>query len=363
MNTERLNAMLSRFPDLTILVVGDFFLDKYLIIEHRLAETSLETGLEAHQVVEVRCQPGAAGTVTNNLRAMGLNVLAAGVVGDDGEGFELIRGLWKTGVDVDALVVRPDRFTPTYTKPMLREPDGAAAELNRLDIKNRMPLPAEAEDELITRLRGLLPRVHGVIIADQVPEEDCGAITERVREELCALARAYPTVAFIADSRERIGLFEDIMLKPNAREAIRAVHSNHTSEPDRDVAEASAATLYQRSGQPVFLTLGAGGIMAFHADGPTHVSAVPVTGPIDIVGAGDATMAGITSALCAGATVAEAAQIGCLAAAVTIQQIGTTGTASTEQMAACFKALPSERRPTLSNIPISPRRSDTTARS
>ena len=92
----------------------------------------------------------------------------------------------------------------------------------------------------------------------------------------------------------------------------------------------------------MFLTLGGDGIMAFHADGPTHIPAVPVTGPIDIVGAGDATMAGITSALCAGATVAEAAQIGCLAAAVTIRQIGTTGTASREQIAACYEAVPSK---------------------
>ena len=135
MNTDRLNTLLSRFPSLTILVVGDFFLDKYLIIEHALGEISLETGLEAHQVVGVRCQPGAAGTVTNNLRAMGVNVLAAGIVGDDGEGFELLRVLDMTGVNVDALVIRSDRFTPTYTKPMLREPDGSAHELNRLDIK------------------------------------------------------------------------------------------------------------------------------------------------------------------------------------------------------------------------------------
>ena len=91
------------------------------------------------------------------------------------------------------LVIRSDRFTPTYTKPMLREPDGSARELNRLDIKNRTPLPADAEDQLIARLRGLLPRVHGVIIADQVQEADCGVITERVRDELAALAQAYPT--------------------------------------------------------------------------------------------------------------------------------------------------------------------------
>ena len=93
----------------------------------------------------------------------------------------------------------------------------------------------------------------------------------------------------------RIGLFENIILKPNVREAASAVQPDVTGEPERATAEAAAAALYARTGQPVFLTLGGDGIMAFHADGPTHIPAVPVTGPIDIVGAGDATMAGIAS--------------------------------------------------------------------
>lgn len=336
MNTDRLDLLLSRFPALTILVVGDFFLDKYLVIEAERAETSLETGLPAHQVVEVRCQPGAAGTVTNNLRAMGVKVIALGIVGDDGEGFELLRGLDATGVDLNEIVIRADRLTPTYTKPLLRDASGITRELNRLDIRSRTSTPAAAEDALIRSLRGLLPRVHGVVIADQMPEEDCGVVTERVRAELPGLARLYPDVAFIADSRARIGLFEDVMLKPNAREATLAVQPDFVGEPDRPTAEAAAAMLYRRIGQPVFLTLGAGGILALHQEGPTHIPAVPVTGPIDIVGAGDATMAGIAAALCAGATVPEAAEVGVLAAAVTIRQIGTTGTASAAQIRACL---------------------------
>ena len=334
MNNDRLNAILSAFSNRTVLVVGDFFLDKYLIIEHALAEISLETGLGAHQVVEVRCQPGAAGTVTNNLRAMGLGVLALGLVGDDGEGFELLKGLDATGVDVDNLIVRSDRFTPTYTKPLLREGDGSQHELNRLDIKNRAKTPRNAEDKLITALRGLLPRVHGVIVADQAPEPDCGVVTERVREEICALARAYPTVVFAADSRERIGLFEDVILKPNEREATRAIHGPDAQPLDRPGVLACGEALYRKAGQPVFLTLGADGLAAFHKDGPSLVPAVPVSGPIDIVGAGDSTMAGIVAALCSGATVPEAGEIGCLAAGVTVRQIGTTGTASREQIAA-----------------------------
>lgn len=350
MDAARLDSLLSCFPALTILVVGDFFLDKYLIIEPALAEISLETGLEAHQVVAVRCSPGAAGTVTANLRAMDVHVITLGVIGDDGEGFELRRGLQASGADASPLIVRPDRFTPTYTKPLVRGPAGALREINRLDIKNRTPLPAEVEDAVIGRLRELVPHVHAVVVADQVPEPDCGVITGRVREELMALARAHPALVFAVDSRERIGLFRDVILKPNAHEAVRAAGEQGGSHGDdlrrpapqqtTDVAIAQAvscgATLYRRAGRPVFLTLGEHGIMAFHEAGPTHVSAVRVAGPIDIVGAGDATMAGIVAALAAGATIPEAAAVGCLAAAVTIQQLGTTGTASRGQIAACF---------------------------
>ena len=78
----------------------------------------------------------------------------------------------------------------------------------------------------------------------------------------------------------------------------------------------------------------ADGVLVFDRDGMTHVPGIRVEGPIDIVGAGDSTMSGIVSALCCGATHTEAAWIGCLVASITIQQIGTTGTATREQVMA-----------------------------
>jgi sugar/nucleoside kinase (ribokinase family) len=76
-----------------------------------------------------------------------------------------------------------------------------------------------------------------------------------------------------------------------------------------------------------------------HVDGTTsqHIPGIPVTGPIDIVGAGDSTTAGIVSALCAGATPAQAARLGCLVASITIQQLGVTGTATPAQVRARFR--------------------------
>jgi len=339
MNQARLDELLDRFSQLHVLVVGDFFLDKYLVIDRPLSEVSLETGLEAYQVVDIRCSPGAAGTVTSNLRALDVQVTALGVIGDDGQGYELKRGLTKRGVDIEPLIERADRFTPTYTKPMVRESDGREHEIQRLDIKNRSPLPAEVEDLVIGHLRALVPHVDGVIVADQVPEANCGVITDRVRVETGELALRHPGVVFAADSRTRIGLFQHVIVKPNAREATLAVRPGWSGEIKPELARESGAELFRRNRKPVFLTIGAQGILLFTEAGCEHIPAVPVSGEIDIVGAGDSVMAGIVSALCSGAEPSEAALLGNLVASITIQQIGTTGTATPAQVREQFRCL------------------------
>src|SRR5712692_7957412 len=88
--------ILKRIPSLTIGVLGDLFLDRYLDIDATLTEPSIETGLDAYQVVRVRSYPGAAGTVINNLVALGVQQIhALSVIGDDGEGYELLQALAK----------------------------------------------------------------------------------------------------------------------------------------------------------------------------------------------------------------------------------------------------------------------------
>ncbi len=338
MDASRLDELLARFPRLHVLVVGDFFLDKYLLIEPDLSEISLETGLAAHQVVKIRHSPGAAGTVVSNLRAMEVEVTVVGVIGQDGEGFELRRDLQQLGVDLAGLIEAPDRFTPTYTKPLARQPDGSEQELNRLDIKNRQSLPAAYESAVTAQLDRLVPAVDGVIIADQVPERNCGVITDRVRAVLARLAKAYPTKPFAADSRVRIGEFEQIIIKPNLHEARAALQSlgilpeNLASGTDLAVARIYGPVLFQRNQKPVFITLGAQGVLAISPAGVEHIPGVPVAGEIDIVGAGDSVMAGLMAGLCAGGTAREAAIIGNLAASITIQQLGTTGTATRAQL-------------------------------
>lgn len=325
----RLEEILDNFASLRILVIGDFFLDKYLIMERRLSETSLETGLEARQVTEVRTSPGAAGTVVNNLRAMGVAVQALGAIGDTGEGYELLYGLDAIGADRSLMISHSGLMTPTYIKAIMREADGREHELERMDIKNRSPLLPEIEAGIAERLQDALPDVHGVIVSEFVDAPNCGVITDQIRAELNHLALVHTDKVFTVDSRPRIGLFRNIVAKPNVHEARSAL--GYADDVDPDVA---GMALARRTSRPVFITLGAKGMLVCEAESCIHVPTANPGGPIDIVGAGDSALAGITAALCVGATLCEAALVGNLVASVTIQQIGTTGTATIEQILA-----------------------------
>jgi len=336
---DRLDTILARAPELRVAVIGDFFLDKYLVLDPALAEVSLETGRTAHQVVDVRCSPGAAGTVTSNLAALGVGrIEAIGVIGLDGEGDDLLRGLAATGVRTDRLDRRTDRRTPTYMKPMRREADGEV-ETERLDIKNRKPMPVEAEAGVIERLRALCAAggADAVIVADQVQERNHGVITDTVRAAIARLAVEHPRLILLADSRARIGEFRAVCIKPNRAEAAGALGTEEPESP-ADTARVGLS-LAAASGRTAFVTMGPQGIVVCEPGGLwTHVPTRPATGPIDIVGAGDSTTAGIVTALCAGASPAEAAAMGNLCASVTIRKLGTTGTASPAELRATLAA-------------------------
>jgi rfaE bifunctional protein kinase chain/domain len=323
-----IEQVLGRLPGLTVAVVGDLFLDRYLDCDDALTEPSLETGLPAYQVVRVRSYPGAAGTVINNLAALGVGrILPVAVVGDDGEGYELRQALRRLpAVSAERVLADGGRRTPTYTKPMLAEAGRPPRELNRLDIKNRTPLPTALEDAVLAALDEVWPLADAVLVLDQVSEADCGVVTARVRRRLADLAAAGAGPFLLADSRERIGLFRNVCVKPNVRECLAAVGG-----ADETTA---APELSRRTGRPVFCTLGEQGILVADAARSTAelVPGFPVNGPVDPVGAGDSTSAGIACAVAAGATFEQAAAFGNLVASITVQQIGTTGTASPEQV-------------------------------
>ncbi len=332
MKTERLRELTGGFSACRIAVLGDYFLDKYLDVDPRLAEISLETGRTAHQVVSVRCAPGAAGTVVNNLAALGAGeVHTLGFIGDDGEGYELRRALQKLGCNIDGLLTLPGRFTPTYLKPRSCLAGGLSGEHERYDTKNRAETPPAARDQMLRRLESILSGLDAVIVQDQVEEPECGVVTAHVRERLAGWAERNPGKIFWADSRRRVGLIRYFIIKPNAREAVRQVFPGHAGAVDDELLARAMVELRRRTGKPVFVTSGERGIWVSDPQ-PVLVPGVDVPEPTDPTGAGDSATAGAVLALCAGAGLLEAALTANLVASITIQQLAETGTANRDQL-------------------------------
>lgn len=353
-NRRRAAEILKAFTGLRLAVVGDFFLDAYYDCDPALEEISLETGRPCHQVIRTRRQAGAAGTVAANLAALGVgSIEAVGFCGDDGEGYELRRAMTGLGLDLSGFFVCPERFTPTYGKPCHVDPVRPGApvteELERLDLKNRRPIPLRLQRQLLEHLTSRVSAWDGVAVLDQANEAECGVLTARVRRGVMAAARRRPQTVFLADSRERIGLFRAVSIKPNQFEAARALEpprstppssSRSRSRPTLTASRRHALALADRTGRSVFLTLGTRGMLVADRGSVVHVPAFTVEGPVDPVGAGDATSAALLACLAGGASLVEAAWIAAAAASITVQQLGTTGTASPAQIRRRLRELP-----------------------
>lgn len=337
MTRQRLQQLLDRLPGLRVAVVGDLFLDRYWMIDPHLHEPSLETGLPAWQVVKTRLSPGAAGTVINNLCALGIGqVHCVSLLGEDGEGADLRALLNALQVNLEHTPSDNGFHTPFYTKPMFLQLDGTWQEGSRIDRKNSGATPQSLQQHVLNSMAALAREVDAIILLDQLTEENTGVVTAMVRDAAAALARAHPELVIFADSRAFLDRFSDISIKCNDAEAAALTGGRATEAFDREAVFASLRALQQRTDRPVFVTCNRHGIAAMDGGRPMLLPAVKQSGPLDVVGAGDASTAGMVSALCAGASPAEAAAFANLCAGVTVRKLGTTGTATPGEVLAIF---------------------------
>ena len=341
MDEVRLKTILEGFRERKILVVGDFYLDAYWLIEKTKSALSLETPWHTNPVVEQRYSPGAAGTVTNNLVALEVGeVYTLSVIGEDGFGSTLLERLEANGCITDFMITDSDRVTPTYLKPIHRGYEGVETEGPRFDIENQSMMCSKVENRVLSALRQCVSQVDGIIVGDQMPHDNWGVITDRVRAEICRLAVEFPDKLFFADSRTRIGKYRHVTIKPNRFEAKRAVSPDWTGG-DVNIAEAERCgqILTERTEKPLFVTIGPEGILVFCDGQVEHVPGIALETETDPVGAGDSVSAAIVATLCGGSGYLEAAQVGNLVASVTVTKIGTTGTASHAELIDRFREI------------------------
>jgi len=324
MTQSHIHEILEKISSVRIAVYGDFCLDAYWLMDPDGSEVSVETGLKAEAVARHNYSPGGAGNIVANLAALKPNMIKViGVVGNDIYGRELSAQLSHLGADVSSLTIQNDDFdTYTYTKKYYGEKEDPRIDFG---LKNRRS--EETDDVLLRNLKDALESYDALIFNQQVT----GSITnpdfiDRANE----LFEKYSDKIVVLDSRHFNTKFRHVYRKANEIET--AVLNGLDVNPQDFISFSEirkhGTQVYKRDQKPIFVTCGARGIISIDASGITEIPGVQLLKKLDTVGAGDTTISALTLCLAAGISPSEAAAFANLAAAVTVQKLYTTGTAS-----------------------------------
>ena len=330
MDQQRIREILARIENVTVAVYGDFCLDAYWMLDPRGSEISEETGLHARAVARHYYSLGGASNVVANLAALKPKAIQViGVVGDDIFGRELRRQFSELGIDTTHLVIQRENFdTVTFGKPYLED-----VEEPRIDFGFFNRRSTATDQALLKGIRHALQTADSLIVNQQVP----GSITnEAFIGEANRLFAEFPDKVVLLDSRHFGEKFKGIYRKTNEREAARlnGVQIGHDETVPADGVRRYAKALYGQFNRPVFLTRGARGLLAVDGEGIHEVPGIQLLKKLDPVGAGDTVTGALALCLGAGVPPSEAAKFANFAAAVTVQKLFQTGTASGEEILA-----------------------------
>jgi rfaE bifunctional protein kinase chain/domain len=313
--------ILSEFPRLRVLVVGDVCLDRWCRYDPALADPSRETGIPRIGVIATETTPGAAGTVAANAATLKAQVGVLGLVGADGFGFELQQALERAGI---ASHVVESTQVPTFTYTKLINCRTGEEDLPRVDFVYTQPVPEELESALVRKLDELAPACDVILVSDQAETEQGGVVTPRMRAALTRIAAAQTETVIWVDSRLRAEHFREMIVKANRAEADAA--------STRALGCVDYVALRHHIQAPLLaVTHGGEGALLIDERGEHWVHTRPEPNPVDICGAGDSFSAGAALALRVTRDPLAAARFGNLVASITIMKKGT-GTASPEEL-------------------------------
>jgi rfaE bifunctional protein kinase chain/domain len=317
---DRVLQLIQRMKSSRVVVVGDIMLDRYLIGD--TDRLSPEAPVPVVTVRERHAALGGAANVAANVVAMGAHCLLVGVVGDDTDGAAIRQELAVGRLEDRFVLTIAGRPTTSKTRIIAR-----TQQIVRIDDEVDTMLEEPDLGRLIAAAREALADADALLLEDYNKGALSPAVILAVME--VAKRRGIPVVV---DPKYR-QFFEyagATVFKPNRRELESALGA----AVDLQNGNALPEVLTRLKVDNLLVTLGADGMVLVTKDGTlTQIPSI-ARQIYDVSGAGDTVTAWLGTALAAGATVREAAQLANYAAGVEVGKPGVATVSPEEVLAA-----------------------------
>lgn len=275
MNLEELKVIVEHFDKTCILVVGDLMLDKF--ITGTVSRISPEAPVPVVDVTSEIFRLGGAANAINNIRVLGGNVIAAGVVGDDWYGKKLVELLKQEGVNTECVIVSKERPTTLKTRVIAGQ-----HQIVRIDREKRDAINYERTKTILDFLNKKIEDVDALLISDY----DKGVVTNKLLEGLIPLAKKFGIPIAVSPKVEHFLDYKGVTI------VITNIEKASTVTGISQINETSIRNMGQWSlthleCEYVLITRGKDGMSLFEKSGSvTHIPTI-VKDVRNVTGAGD----------------------------------------------------------------------------
>jgi rfaE bifunctional protein kinase chain/domain len=311
LSRDRLVQLIQRMKSSRVVVVGDIMLDRYLFGDTE--RLSPEAPVPVVTVRDRKAKLGGAANVAANVASMGATCLLVGTVGDDGDGAAIRQELVVARLDGRHVVTVAGRPTTSKTRIIAR-----SQQIVRIDDEVDALLDGNDLTRLIQAAREALADADALLLEDY----NKGALAPGLIAAVMEVARRRG-IPVVVDPKYR-QFFEysgATVFKPNRRELESALGASVDLQNRNAIPE----VLTRLKVDNLLVTLGADGMLLVTKDGRSLRIPSIAREVYDVSGAGDTVTAWLGTALAAGASLAEAAQLANYAAGV---EVGKPGVAT-----------------------------------
>ena len=291
-----------------LVVVGDAMLDIYLLGD--VDRISPEAPVPVVTVHDRRYALGGAANVAANVAAIGADVTLVAAIGDDRRGEQLRTELATAGIRDDGVIVVPARPTTSKTRVVAR-----SQQLVRIDEEEAGLLDGDALGDIRHRMKQALKNADAVLLEDY----NKGVLAPAVITDAITTARKRGVPSVVDPKYKHFFDYKGAtVFKPNRRELEGALGA----AVDLEHADALPAVMAKLEVDNLLLTLGAHGMALLDRDGAITRLPTQAREVFDVSGAGDTVTAWVGTALAAGATIREAAELANYAAGIEVGKAG-----------------------------------------